>query len=174
MSAADPYEEFLRHQFIPDGGAGNSPRGTCFCGNRMSYNSAGHLQHLLEVVKPIMEAREREVIAATANVLLDVIVKAGVVLSHPESPFAEFGESVLLLAEAADARFGCDSTHYRTVGYALGCDHRGCRNQVQAPTMAFSRQAAAHLGWHVAIGDGQPVRLTDFCPEHRASAEAQA
>ena len=114
------------------------------------------------------QAREREVMAAVAGEILDVVHTLAAALAVLPEPYGEAGRAAFDYEESARVRFGTDTTDLSTVSAQLTCDQPRCRAGVRAATVDASRAAADALGWAVGI-EGES-RLTDLCPAHRAPA----
>jgi hypothetical protein len=173
MSGGDPCVELLRHGFVPQPPTSGDAEVLCGCGDGQRYSPAGHQQHVLAAVKPLVEAREREVMASVAGEVLDVVHTMATALARCPEPYRNGGHAALVFELAARERFGTDSTTRAIVGYELSCDHRGCGARVEADTLSASRLAAAGSGWAVALGTPGTDRLTDRCPAHGDLEETQ-
>ena len=166
MSAADPMAELLRHEFVP--AAGRGAPGSCGCQDGATYVATAHRLHVLASVKPLADSREREVMAATADELLDLVHVLAAALADLPDPYASMAAAAFTFELDARDRFGVNTTVGVTAGYELTCDHPRCRTQVHALTLAGSRSDAAAQGWATGIGDPVVGRVMDLCPVHRA------
>ena len=165
MNAADPMAELVRHEFIP--AAVQGAPGSCGCRDGARYVAKAHRFHVLAAVKPLADSREREVMAAAADEILDAVHVLAATLADLPDPYASMAKAAFAFELKARDRFGANTTIGATVGYQLTCDHPTCHTHIQATTLAGSRTVAAARGWSVGIGDPSVGRVTDLCPEHR-------
>ena len=110
MSGADPIAELLRHEFMPLTGTGRAVLGSCGCQNGTTYAAKAHRFHVLAAVKPLAESREREVMAVTADEILDAVHVLAALLADLPDPYASTAKAAFAFELAARDRFGANIT----------------------------------------------------------------